>query len=158
MEKIEEQITPVVNDLGCNIVRISFIGGQKMKTLQVMIERADESPVRIEDCEAVSRAVSVSLDVIDPINERYNLEVSSTGIDRPLVKIADFIKFVGKYVIVKTYVLKNEKKIFKGLLESATENGIKLCLGDDVQEDGSNMIEFEYSEIKFAYLDGFKSL
>lgn len=153
-EKIADYIRPIITDLGYRIVRVTFIGASKTKALQVMIERLDEKPIVIEDCEAVSRAVSVALDVMDPIKSKYNLEVSSAGIDRPLIKPEDFERFVGKYVVIKTFVLKEEQKIFKGLLDSVTEHGIKLCL--DVPSNA--IIEFDYNEIKYAHLDGMRDL
>ncbi len=153
-EKIENYIEPIVTDLGHRIVRVTFIGASKTRALQVMIERLDDKPVSIEDCESVSRAVSVALDVMNPIKNKYNLEVSSAGIDRPLIKHEDFERFVGKYVVIKTFVPKEEKKIFKGLLDSVTERGIKLCL--DVSSNA--VIEFEYNEIKYAHLDGMRVL
>ena len=155
IEKIETEISPLVKDLGCEVVRVALFGSNKTKTLQIMIEKDDGSCVTIDDCENVSRALSINLDVMDPINGNYNLEVSSTGIDRPLTKPKDFVRFCQNPVIVKTYVLKNERKIFKGVLESAAENGIKIML-DTPLPDGSDSVELEYGEISSANIDGFK--
>ncbi len=155
-EQIENYIEPIVNDLGFLTVRVAFIGASKTKTLQLMIERRDENAVTIENCETVSRAVSVALDSMDPIKGQYNLEVSSTGIDRPLVKPSDYKRFVGKHIVLKTHVLKNERKTFKGILDSATEHGIKLY--SNVLEKNADIIEFEYNEIKYAHIDGSKYL
>lgn len=155
--KIEEHIEPVVRDLGFGIVRVAFIGSAKTRTLQVMIERTDEEPIAIKDCENVSRAVSVALDVLDPVKGGYNLEVSSPGIDRPLVKPEDFKRFIGNYVVIKTFVLKNDRKIFKGLLDSTTESGIRLRL-DTSSECECTIVDLEYGEIKYARLDGMRDL
>ena len=154
-EKIEKELAPLVNGLGFDIVRIMLIGSGARRTLQIMIEKPDGTPINIKDCEEVSRAVSVSLDVMDPISGHYNLEISSTGIDRPLVKPADFIKFQGKPVVVKTYVMKNERKIFKGSLEFASEHGINLTL-DTPLSNGNTTQDFVYDEISSAYIDGSK--
>lgn len=154
-DKIEEKISNLVKELDCEVVRIAFLGSGNYKTLQIMIERIDRTPVTISDCEKVSKAVSIHLDVMDPIKDKYNLEVSSTGIDRPLVKAKDFIRFCGNPVVVKTYDLKNERKIFKGILEFATENGIRLDLEAPLS-DGNSSIEFTYEEIRGANLDGQK--
>ncbi len=155
-EKIEEEITPLVKSLNCEVVRVTILEHGRDKILQIMIEEKDGSPATITDCEKVSRALSVKLDVMDPIKERYSLEVSSTGIDRPLVKPSDFIKFCGKPVVVKTYVLKNGSKIFKGNLESASENDIKLTL-DTPLNGGGDSITLLYEEISSAHIDGFKN-
>lgn len=152
IKKIEENISPIVHDLGYSIVKISFIGSEKAKTLQIMIERLDDSFITIKDCEIVSRSVSVCLDVLDPVCGKYNLEVSSPGINRPLEKPGDFMRFVGSHVIVKTFELKNGMKIFRGLLDSATEHGIKVHLSISTVED----VDFAYDEIKNACIDGIK--
>ena len=154
-EKIEEEITPLVRDLGCEIVRVAIFDHGKDKILQIMIEEKDGSSATINDCEKVSRALSIKLDVMDPIKDRYSLEVSSTGIDRPLVKPSDFIKFCGKPVVIKTYVSKKGCKTFKGNLDSASENDIKLTL-DTPLNDGDNSIVLPYEEISSAHIDGFR--
>lgn len=154
-EKIEKELTPLVRELDCEIVRVMLFNSEKNKTLQLMIEKANGDSATIGDCEKISRAVSVSLDVMNPIKGQYNLEVSSTGVDRPLTKPADFLKFCKKPVVVKTYVLKNERKIFKGCLEFASENGINLTLDTPLQ-NGNNSIDLSYEEISSAYIDGFK--
>ena len=155
-EKIESHVEPIIKDLGYEIVRVAFVWAQKTKTLQIMIEKPDETQITIDDCEIVSKAVSVGLDVINPIRERYNLEISSAGIDRPLIKPSDFVRFIKKPVVIKTYVEKNGKKVFKGLLESATEHGIKLQQDVSFSEENPSIEEFGYSEIKYAHIDGFK--
>lgn len=152
-QKIEEHIEPLVKDLEYQIVRVAFIGAAKTKTLQIMLERLDGAPFTIEDCERASRALSVSLDVIDPISGRYTLEISSAGIDRPLVKPKDFARFEGCFIIAKTFVLKNGRKVFKGVLESSSESGIKITL-DLPLLDGSLSIDLDFNEIKEAHLDG----
>ncbi len=151
---IESKIAPLVEGHGCEVVRVALFGQGKGRTLQVMIEKADGAPVNITDCENVSRELSVYLDVHDMVKGHYNLEISSTGIDRPLVKPSDFERFTGKYVVVRTYILKGGRKIFKGLLESASENGINLKLDSSSQDDG--LTYFEYSEISSAHIDGFR--
>jgi ribosome maturation factor RimP len=154
-EKIEESLSPLVNELGCTIVRVAILNYAKRKTLQIMIEKADGTTTTIEDCEKISKAVSVSLDVSEPISGHYDLEVSSTGIDRPLIKPSDFLRFCGKPVVIKTYTLKNERKIFKGNLESVSEDGIKLVLEAPLP-NGDSVIDLTFNEISSAHIDGFK--
>ena len=92
--EVEQLIAPTVADLGFEIVRVQLAGGQRRPTLQIMVERPDGT-LLIEDCVAVSRAVSALLEVEDPIAGAYELEVSSPGIDRPLTRAADFLRYAG---------------------------------------------------------------
>jgi ribosome maturation factor RimP len=144
----------LVKACGCKIVRVTLTKSGKSQTLQVMIEKLDETPATMKDCENVGRALSVKLDILDPISEHYSLEVSSTGLDRPLVKPDDFKRFLGKNVVVKTYVLKDGRKTFKGILESASDDGISLRSVAQLQ-DGFEEVDLQYSEISSAHIDGF---
>lgn len=101
-EQIEKIIKEPLLDNGYEIVRILF-GGEKRKNLQVMIERIDGLEITVDDCEKSSRLISVLLDVNDPIQEHYLLEVSSPGIERPLVKLKDFQRFCGELILVNTH-------------------------------------------------------
>jgi ribosome maturation factor RimP len=139
---IETGISSLIEEMGYRMVRIQMF----KKTLQIMIERADEQPITVNDCEKVSRAVSVHLDDMDCIVSRYNLEISSPGINRPLVKPKDFIKFCGKHIVVHTFIIKNKRKTFKGILENASEYGIKLKIDSQLLED-CNTIDLLYEEI-----------
>src|SRR5690242_1257857 len=80
--------------MGYRLVRVAVLGAGRM-TLQIMAERRDEAPMTVEDCAEISRAVSALLDVADPIASAYTLEVSSPGIDRPLVRPEDYDRFAG---------------------------------------------------------------
>ena len=91
---VEQIIEVPVADIGYEIVRVSLSGGAR-RILQVMVERADRGEMTVDDCAAVSRLVSALLDVEDPINGAYSLEVSSPGIDRPLTRPGDFERFAG---------------------------------------------------------------
>ena len=93
--EIERLIAPSLAAQGYDVVRVLLMGGARHATLQIMIERADRMAVSVDDCTAASRTVSALLDVEDPIAGTYTLEVSSPGIDRPLVKPADFDRFTG---------------------------------------------------------------
>jgi ribosome maturation factor RimP len=154
MDKIEYELSFLVRAHDCKIVRVALIKTGKSKTLQVMIEKTNGDPATMKDCEDVGRALSVKLDVIDPISEHYSLEVSSAGFDRPLVKPDDFKRFCGKNVVVKTYVPKEGRKTFKGILESATDDGISLRSREQLQ-DGSEEVGLQYNEISSAHIDGF---
>lgn len=152
-QKIEEYLTPALTEFGYSIVRVKlFRLGQHRTTLQVMMERVNGDSVDLDDCEKASREISVLLEVLDPIKGQYNLEVSSTGLDRPLVRIADYKRFIGREVIVKTYVSKDGHKVFKGVLDCADDNIIKLSLKNSSQS-GDFRIELAYDEISGAKLD-----
>lgn len=145
LKKIEEIAQPSLSSLGYNLVRVIF-SGRKKKTLQFMIERLDNEPISLEDCEKASRHLSVILDVEDAVEESYLLEVSSTGINRPLTKKEDFIRFQGIPVALQTHHLINNQKRFRGILTETTEEGITLNLG-------STSIFLTFSDISSARLD-----
>jgi len=102
-EHLERLIEPTLTDMGYNLVRV-IIQGKERQTLQIMAERHDEAGMTVEDCADISRAVSAILDVEDPISGAYTLEVSSPGLDRPLVRPRDFERYAG-------YAIKAEMKM-----------------------------------------------
>ena len=114
---------PVLADLGFRLVRVKISG----PTLQIMAERPDGT-FSIEDCEAVSRAMSPLLDVEDVISARYHLEVSSPGIDRPLVRPSDFEAWAGHEVKVEMAVPVAGRKRFKGTLEGYTDGEVRFFI------------------------------
>lgn len=93
--EIARIIEPSLDAMGYRLVRLMQTGGLRRPTLQVMAERRDDEPMTVEDCAEISRAVSALLDVADPIAGAYTLEVSSPGIDRPLVRPEDYDRFAG---------------------------------------------------------------
>ena len=93
-EQIEREIAPALNDMGYEVVRVA-LNGTESKVLQVMAERLDRVDMTVDDCAKISRTVSALLDVSDPFPFRYTLEVSSPGLDRPLLKPADYARFQG---------------------------------------------------------------
>ena len=100
MQAVEKLIAPTLNDLGFAVVQVKMIGSTR-PTLQIMAERHDDTAMTVEDCAAISRAVSAVLDVEDPISGAYTLEVSSPGLDRPLVRQGDFEKYSGLEVKIE---------------------------------------------------------
>lgn len=111
--QLEKILNPSLENLGYEIVRISLSGGD-VKTVQVMAERKDRASMTLSDCEKISRTVSVLLDVEDPFQRRYMLEISSPGVDRPLIKEADYSRFVGADAKIETLHDINGRKRFKG--------------------------------------------
>jgi ribosome maturation factor RimP len=145
-QRIENMITPVLLDKGFRVVRVQ-LQGIKGKTLQIMIERLDEINVTVDDCASVSRTVSVLLDVDDPIHESYVLEVSSPGIDRPLVSRDDFERFAGSMVKIELQTPYEGQLRFHGLLKGIKEDMIKIEL---IAE--KKVAEIALSDIKKAKL------
>jgi ribosome maturation factor RimP len=123
--RIATIIAPVLRAMQYRLVRVRLTG-QNGLTLQIMAEREDGT-MTVEDCEEVSRAVSPALDVDDPIDKAYHLEVSSPGIDRPLVRKSDFATWKGHLVKVDTSVLVADRKRFRGRIEEADEDGIVIA-------------------------------
>lgn len=95
IDALTKLIEPEVEALGLRLVRVKMFGGTSDPTLQVMAERPDTRQLVIEDCAALSRRISDVLDVTDPIEEAYRLEVSSPGIDRPLTRLSDYADWAG---------------------------------------------------------------
>jgi len=116
---------PVLQGMGYRLVRIK-ISGESGCTVQVMAERPDGS-MQIEDCEAISRALSPVLDVADPIDRAYRLEISSPGIDRPLVRRSDFERYAGHLVKIEMAVAVSGRKRFRGTLGG---NAVRLHRDD----------------------------
>ncbi|MHB2266672.1 ribosome maturation factor RimP [Aliihoeflea sp. PC F10.4] len=122
--RIAQIIEPVMRQMGYRIVRVR-LSGQNGLTLQVMAERFDGT-MTVEDCEDVSRAISPALDVDDPIEKAYHLEVSSAGIDRPLVRKSDFVQAKGHLAKIETDMIVAGRKRFKGKIVEADEDGIVI--------------------------------
>jgi ribosome maturation factor RimP len=112
---IGQLIEPSLNAMGYELVRVQLGGGENLR-LQVMAERADRAEMTVDDCADISRNVSALLDVEDPIPGAYTLEVSSPGIDRPLVRLADFERFKGFDARVESRIAVEGRKRFSGRL------------------------------------------
>ena len=122
---VDGLITPLIERMGYEVVRIMTIGVQN-PILQIMIERKDNKPLVVDDCAAVSRAVSEVLEEKDPIEGEYSLEVSSPGIDRPLTKPEHFARFAGYEAKIETDEAVESRKRFKGRI-------IALEKGDNIR-------------------------
>jgi ribosome maturation factor RimP len=124
-------IEPVLEQLGYRLVRVR-VSASEGCTVQIMAERPDGS-MTVEDCEDVSRALSPVLDVADPIDRAYRLEISSPGIDRPLVRKSDFDRSAGHLVKIEMEIPVNGRKRFRGML-TGTEGDAARLRRDDVTE------------------------
>ena len=126
-------ITPVIEGLGFELVRVRLMGG-KTRILQIMADRPDGG-IEVDDCATISTSVSAVLDVEDPIEENYTLEVSSPGIDRPLTRLKDFEMWKGWEARIETTELIDGRRRFKGTLAGVEGEEILIELeenGEDV--------------------------
>jgi ribosome maturation factor RimP len=122
-DQIVELIEPALADMGLEIVRVLFKGGDQT-VLQVMLDRADGERIDVDDCSDASRTISALLDVADPVPGSYDLEVSSPGIDRPLTRAKDFELFAGFEARVELAQAQDGQRRYVGRL--------KGLIGDDV--------------------------
>ncbi|MFW6076968.1 MAG: ribosome maturation factor RimP [Hyphomicrobiales bacterium] len=148
-----EIIEPTLQSMGFRLVRVKFTGG----SLQIMAERPDGT-MTIDDCAALSRAISPVLDVEDPIPGSYNLEVSSPGIDRPLVRLEDFERWTGHLARVELKAPLSpdrgfgNRRRFRGTIEPAGGDAIKLNLPPDGKAGEPAEVEVEFDNISDAKL------
>ncbi|SIO49095.1 ribosome maturation factor RimP [Rhodovulum sp. ES.010] len=117
-------LTPVIEGMGYELVRVRLMGG-KIKTLQLMAERPDGG-IEVDDCAEISTAVSAVLDVEDPVEDAYTLEVSSPGIDRPLTRLKDFETWEGYEAKLETTELIDGRRRFKGLLAGLEDGEVLI--------------------------------
>ena len=122
--RLAEIITPVIEDLGYELVRVRLMSG-KETTLQIMADKP-EVGIEVDDCAAISTAVSATLDVEDPILDAYTLEVSSPGIDRPLTRLKDFDMFEGYEAKLETDELIDGRRRFKGVLAGVEDDEVLI--------------------------------
>ena len=144
---------PVLHQLGYRLVRVR-VSGEAGCTVQIMAERPDGS-MQIEDCEAVSRALSPVLDIADPIERAYRLEISSPGIDRPLVRRSDFERNKGHLAKIEMAVAHQGRKRFRGTLDGVDGNALRLVCNDaPAGEDADVLLAMEdIAEAKLVLTD-----
>lgn len=117
-------VEPVIEDLGFRLVRVLISGGAD-KIVQIMAERPDGS-ITIDDCETISKGISPVLDVADPIAGNYRLEISSPGIDRPLVRPSDFEDWAGHEARIELKEAIDGRKRFKGVLDGFEDDEVRI--------------------------------
>lgn len=144
-------IQPVIEGMGFELVRIRLQGG-RTATLQIMADRP-EGGIDVEDCADISTAVSAVLDVEDPLEDAYHLEVSSPGIDRPLTRLKDFATFEGYDARLETAQPIDGRKRFKGVLAGVEGDEVLLNI-DEQGETHTIGLEFELlSDAKLLLTD-----
>ncbi len=126
--RVVQIIEPVIEDLGFDLVRVRITGTNGC-TVQIMAERPDGS-MTIEGCETISRAISPVLDVEDPVDGEYHLEISSPGIDRPLVRVRDFEAWIGFEIKLELSVGLDGRRRFRGIIEAVEGQELLLALPD----------------------------
>jgi ribosome maturation factor RimP len=139
--RLAEIVTPVIEGMGFELVRIRLMGGNT-RTLQIMAERP-EGGIEVDDCGEISIAVSAVLDVEDPVEENYILEVSSPGIDRPLTRLKDFETWKGWEARIETTELVDGRRRFKGTLGGVEGDEVLI----QIEEAGAPVViglQFEW--------------
>ena len=145
--RIAEIITPVVEDMGFEVVRVRLMSG-KDTILQIMEQRPD-GQIEVDECGQISTALSAVLDVEDPILDEYNLEVSSPGIDRPLTRLKDFDQWEGFEAKVETDELIDGRRRFKGILAGIEGDEVLITI-----PEGTIGLKFDWlSDAKLVLTD-----
>ncbi|MBZ6077065.1 ribosome maturation factor RimP [Microvirga puerhi] len=142
-------VEPVVEDLGFNLVRVRVTGTNGC-TVQIMAERPDGT-MSVDECETVSRALSPVLDLEDPIDREYYLEISSPGIDRPLVRKSDFERWAGYEAKIELAVPLNGRKRFRGILGNVDSGTVAVEL-PDVKEGDERIVHLPLVDLGEAHL------
>jgi len=135
--RLAEIVTPVIEGMGFELVRIRYMGGNT-PTIQIMAEKP-EGGIEVDDCAQISHAISATLDVEDPIEDAYNLEVGSPGIDRPLTRLKDFDTFEGYDVKLETQEMVGGRKRFRGILAGVEGDEVLINI-----EEGTVGLQFDW--------------
>ena len=142
-------VEPVIRDLGFDLVRVRVTGANGC-TVQIMAERPDGT-ISVDECEAISRAVSPVLDLEEPIAQAYYLEVSSPGIDRPLVRASDFERWRGYDAKIEMAVPLDGRKRFRGIVRGVEEGAVLVEL-PDVKEGEERLVRLPLADLGEARL------
>ena len=145
IEKIEELIEPIISELLYELYYVEYIKENGDFYLRIYIEKKDDR-ISLDDCVAVSKRVSEILDVKDPIQEAYYLEVSSPGLNRGLYQEEHYKKFIGREVLIKLTSSINGVKSVKGILKDVLE--------DDIVVEAETEVKIPKNKIKYANLEG----
>lgn len=146
-QRIAGIVQPVIEGMGFELVRVRMIGS-KHKTLQIMAERPDGG-IEVDDCARISTAVSATLDVDDPLEDAYSLEVSSPGIDRPLTRLKDFETYEGFEAKLETDQMIDGRRRFKGPLHGVEGDEVLIEI-----EEGIVGLQFNWlSDAKLVLTD-----
>ncbi len=146
--RLAEIVTPTIEGMGYELIRLRLSGSARHKTLQVMVDRP-EGGIIVDECARISTALSALLDVEDPLEEAYTLEVSSPGIDRPLTRLKDFDDWTGYTARIETTELIDGRRRFKGEIAGTEDGEVLLAV-----EEGTIGLRFEWlAEAKLVLTD-----
>jgi len=123
---IARLVEPVLQGMGYELVRVHYGSGSRRPTLQIMAERLDRQPMTVDDCAEISRNLSAILDVEDPLDDAYLLEVSSPGIDRPLVRPQDYERFAGFEARVELTRPIEGRRRFRGRIGELADGTVRI--------------------------------
>src|SRR4051812_15220740 len=132
-QNLIELLDPVAEVAGYEIVRLRLMGGEHVRRLQIMAERAVDGDMNVEDCARLSRAISEIMDAADPIAGEYTLEVSSPGVDRPLTRLKDFAEYEGYEARLELDRLAEGRKRFKGVLAGVEDDQVAVDLEGEAE-------------------------
>ena len=149
VEQIEQVLEAPLGRLGFEIVRVQM-QDSKRQVLEIMIERVNRDPVSVSDCIAVSREASVLLDVEDSLKSAYVLEVTSPGMDRPLIKPKDFERFIGSRIKIQTMAIIDDQRRFQGVLKGFEDE--KVVIEVEVGKNEGEVVRIPFQEIRKAKL------
>jgi ribosome maturation factor RimP len=135
--RVASIVVPVLAEFGLRLVRVK-VSGLAGCTVQIMVERPDGS-MTIEECETASRALSPVLDAADPIDRAYRLEISSPGLDRPLVRRSDFTRHIGQQVKIELEVAHHGRRRFRGTLLGVEDGGARIR-SDDAKDSAAEFV------------------
>jgi ribosome maturation factor RimP len=139
--KISELIAGNIAAMGYDLVRVLIKGNGKYATLQIMAERVDGVGMTVEDCAAISKSVSAKLEADQDLADKFDLEVSSPGIDRPLVKLQDYTRYQGHVAKVELDAPVDGQRRFEGKIAGVSEKGIEFSTGKGVLHVPFHVIE-----------------
>jgi len=141
-ERVIALAEPTAQNLGYRLVRVR-VSGNRRKRLQIMAERMSDGDMGIDDCTKLSRALSALFDAQDPMPDQYDLEVSSPGIDRPLLRIEDFVRFVGHEAKLETMAMIEGRRRFKGVITAANDDEVAMRMpeGDAIVFKLANVLD-----------------
>lgn len=131
-------VEPVLQSMGYELVRVHYGSGSGRPTLQIMAERLDRQAMAVDDCAEISRTISALLDVEDPLEEAYMLEVSSPGIDRPLIRPADYQRFAGFEARLELTQPVEGRKRFRGRIGELVDGQVRI-----IEEAGDFRVPLE---------------
>lgn len=145
--RLAEVVAPVIEGMGYELVRVRYQGG-RTPTVQIMADRP-EGGIEVDDCADISTAISAHLDVEDPLEDAYTLEVSSPGIDRPLTRLKDFETWEGYVAKIETDEMIDGRRRFKGVLAGTEGDEVLLTI-----DEGTVGLKFDWlSDAKLVLTD-----